>query len=452
MSRPLVVALFFTLKLVLWNFQQHLLPPQFWIFMDPGFCGLDFGTTNSAIGVQRESAFELVRLEGSNTHMPSAILFDKESGQILMGQSARDMFMQGSDGRLIQSLKTVLGSSTMDYYTHIAGFEYTFMDIIGLMLKYMKNKAEEQVGREIESVVLGRPVFYVDGDPERDKVAQDCMEEIAKNQGFKNVGFQFEPIAAALDYEKTISEEKRVLVVDIGGGTADFSVVNLVPYRGAIAQKSEILANNGIHIGGNIFDTRLSLNKVMPALGMDSIYLNASGRKIGIPSAEFFDLAYWHRIALLKNSELLSDWRGILKRSFSPKILQRFLTVLENEMGYYLYTVVEESKKALTSHDHMTADLGFIEKGFEIEFHPVNLKKAIREEVMRLESMVQDTIKDSGLELDQIDSLYYVGGSTSIPYIRQRIQTLVPDAESVNGDIFGGVAKGLTIDAAKRFG
>jgi len=415
------------------------------------YCGLDFGTTNSAIGIQKRSEIELVTLEDNNTYMPSAILFEKESGQILMGQSARDLFMQESEGRLIQSLKTILGSSTMDYYTQISGFEYTFMDIIGLMIKHMKTKAEEQGGLEIESVILGRPVYYVDDDPARDKIAQDCMEEIAKNQGFKHVEFQYEPIAAALDYEKGITEEKTVLVADIGGGTADFSVVILYPSVNQSDRKAKILANNGAHIGGNNFDARLSLNRVMPELGMYTTYLNTSNRKINIPTSEFFDLAYWHRINLLKNREILSDWRYILQRSFEPELLQRFVTVLENELGYLLYHVVEESKKELTYQQQIEVDLGFIEKELMLQFQLENLHQAIREDVDRLESIVNQTIKDSGLRKEHFDALYYIGGSTNIPYIRQRIEHLLPNAEPVNGDIFGGVAKGLTIDAAGKF-
>jgi len=368
-----------------------------------------------------------------------------------MGQSARDLFMQESEGRLIQSLKTILGSSTMDYYTQISGFEYTFMDIIGLMIKHMKTKAEEQGGLEIESVILGRPVYYVDDDPARDKIAQDCMEEIAKNQGFKHVEFQYEPIAAALDYEKGITEEKTVLVADIGGGTADFSVVILYPSVNQSDRKAKILANNGAHIGGNNFDARLSLNRVMPELGMYTTYLNTSNRKINIPTSEFFDLAYWHRINLLKNREILSDWRYILQRSFEPELLQRFVTVLENELGYLLYHVVEESKKELTYQQQIEVDLGFIEKELMLQFQLENLHQAIREDVDRLESIVNQTIKDSGLRKEHFDALYYIGGSTNIPYIRQRIEHLLPNAEPVNGDIFGGVAKGLTIDAAGKF-
>ena len=419
--------------------------------MNRNFCGLDFGTTNSSIGIQRDLNLELVTLEGENDYMPSAILFDNESGQILMGQSAKDHFMQSGEGRLMQSLKTVLGSSTIDYYTNISGFDYTFMDIIGLMIGHMKTRAEERADCEIDRVLLGRPVFYVDNDPERDKSAQDCMADIARSQGFKHVEFQYEPIAAAMDYEKSITREKAVLVADIGGGTADFSIVIMSPVSTRSDRRAKILANNGIHIGGNDFDTRLSLNRVMPELGMHTTYLNTSNRKINIPTGEFFDLAFWHRINLLKNTEVLSDWRYILKRSYEPEVLHRFVTVLEDELGYLLYQTVENSKIKLTSNERVLVDLGFIENGFEIEFQIGNLHQAITEDVDRLETIIHQTIKDAGLKSEQIEALYYVGGSTNIPFIRQRIEALVAGAEPVNGDIFGGVAKGLTIDAAQRF-
>jgi hypothetical chaperone protein len=72
-------------------------------------------------------------------------------------------------------------------------------------------------------VVLGRPVFFVDDDPAADQEAEDTLADVARKIGFKDVSFQYEPIAAAFDYESTIEKEELVLIVDIGGGTSDFS-------------------------------------------------------------------------------------------------------------------------------------------------------------------------------------------------------------------------------------
>ena len=119
------------------------------------------------------------------------------------------------------------------------------------------------------------------------------MLQAAQAVGFEEVSFQLEPIAAALDYERRLSAESTVLVVDVGGGTSDFTVVRLGPKR--IQQrnrKEDVLATSGVHIGGTDFDHQLSLELVMPLLGYG--HLGPQGREV--PSRVFFELSTWHLI------------------------------------------------------------------------------------------------------------------------------------------------------------
>ncbi|MCP4756456.1 MAG: Hsp70 family protein [Proteobacteria bacterium] len=415
------------------------------------FCGLDFGTTNSAVGVGNNGGIELVSLEGENKFIPSAVFFDYESGEILVGQIAKDMFMQEIDGRLLTSLKTILGTSTMEYMTSINGMYFNFMDIIGIVIKYIKNKMEERFGHEIDSVVLGRPVFFVDEDREKDGIAQSRLEQVARDQGFKHIEFQYEPVAAALDYESSIGQDRIALVVDIGGGTSDFSIVRLSPVNKGYDRHSDILANTGIHIGGNGFDRLLSIKDVMPELGMFSSYRDVSGETMAVPKSDFHDLATWHRINRLYDDEILRNWKFIFKCTDRPEMLRRFLTVLEYGLGHKLCQRVEESKKTLSLDDRATADMDFIERDFKLEFCLESFNEVIAGDVDRLERIVEETIKDSGLKNHQIDTVFYTGGSTNIPYIRDRIRHLTPGAEFVQGDTFGSVATGLTIDARQKF-
>jgi hypothetical chaperone protein len=97
----------------------------------------------------------------------------------------------------------------------------------------LKHRAERAAGREFSSAVFGRPVHFIDDNPVHDQLAQDTLEQIARSVGYKDVAFQFEPIAAAFDYESQISREELVLIADIGGGTSDFSLLRLSPQRAA---------------------------------------------------------------------------------------------------------------------------------------------------------------------------------------------------------------------------
>ena len=158
----------------------------------------------------------------------------------------------------------------------------------------MKRRAEQATGREFRHVVHGRPVHFVDNAPEADRKAEETLRAIAREIGFDEVTFQFEPIAAALDYERQIAAEEIALIADIGGGTSDFSIVRLGPRVTArpIAP-ADILANDGVRIGGTDFDRQLSLGVVMPLLGFGSAMKRAG---LDVPSSYFHDLATWSNI------------------------------------------------------------------------------------------------------------------------------------------------------------
>src|SRR5450830_2117089 len=170
-----------------------------------------------------------------------------------------------------------------------------FTDLLALFIGQLKSRAETAAGREFEEVVLGRPVFFVDDDPMADQEAENTLVDVARKIGFKDISFQYEPIAAAFDYESTIEREELVLIADIGGGTSDFSLVRLSPQRAANSERrDDILATGGVHIGGTDFDKYLSLSSVMPMLGLGSRLRNNSE----VPSSYYFNLATWHTINL----------------------------------------------------------------------------------------------------------------------------------------------------------
>jgi hypothetical chaperone protein len=177
----------------------------------------------------------------------------------------------------------------------------TFGEIIGLFIGHLKQAAEAQIGAEINAVVIGRPVFFVDGDPEADRAAQAALEAAARAHRFSHVEFQFEPVAAALDYEQTCQSEELALVIDAGGGTSDFSLVRVSPEGAAKSSRdSDVLASHGVHIGGTDFDRALNLRAAMPTLGHGSLISSAFGldQVRSAPAHHFAELATWHRINL----------------------------------------------------------------------------------------------------------------------------------------------------------
>ncbi|RYG11348.1 MAG: Hsp70 family protein, partial [Burkholderiales bacterium] len=261
-----------------------------------GACGIDFGTSNSTAACARADApgqVGLLPLEGGKPTLPSVVFFHAEDAHISYGRAALADYLAGDEGRLMRSLKSLLGTSLIDEQTEVAGRALPFRELLAQFIGELKRRAEHAAGRSFSRAVLGRPVFFVDGDSAADRQAEDTLAGIARAVGFQEIAFQYEPIAAAFDYESQVTREELVLVVDIGGGTSDFALVRLSP-GGAqkVDRKDDILASGGVHIGGTDFDKSLSLASVMPMLGLGSALKSG----LLMPSAPYFNLATWHTI------------------------------------------------------------------------------------------------------------------------------------------------------------
>src|SRR5690606_1738799 len=256
-------------------------------------CGIDFGTSNSTVGWLRPDADALIALEDGKITLPSVLFFNAEERRPAYGRQALHEYLEGYEGRLLRSLKSLLGSKLLKSQTAILGSALPFKQIRGIFLGELKRRAEAFAERPFEQAVLGRPVFFVDDDPVADREAQDTLVEVARTLGFSEVSFQYEPIAAAFDYESSISREELVLIVDIGGGTSDFSLVRLAPERREVAERqADILATGGVHIGGTDFDKQLSLAGVMPLFG----YGSRMKSDAPMPTSTHLNLATWHTI------------------------------------------------------------------------------------------------------------------------------------------------------------
>lgn len=417
--------------------------------MRPASGGIDFGTSNSTVGVVEGGAAQLLELEAANATLPSALFFNFEDDSVAIGRQAVDLYTQGVDGRLLRALKSVLGSSLIHERTRIKKRSLPFGDIIGLFIAGLKAKLDAHHGTSVEHVVLGRPVRFVDDDMTADRSAQHELERAARAQGFKHVEFQYEPIAAALDYERSATREEIALIVDMGGGTSDFSVVRVSPERARkIDRSADILANDGIHIGGTDFDRLLSIANVMPQLG----YLTPTkDGKRNLPAAYFVDLATWHRIHRLYTPKALLDLRQIRYEAAKPELVDLFIELIEHRLGHLLATRVEQAKIELTENDVATLRLQLSAALLEVGFARRQMEETLQHEIDRVVATVRQTIAASGITAEDITVVFLTGGSTAIPLARRSILSLVPQATVVQGDAFGSVGIGLALDADRKF-
>ncbi len=417
--------------------------------MRPAFGGIDFGTSNSTVGVIENGRPRLVALEGENVTLPSAIFFNFEDNQTALGRRAIGEYTDGAEGRLMRALKSVLGSSLVHEKTRIKARYIAFTDIVGMFVGHLKDRLENHVGEPVENVVLGRPVQFVDDNPEADAAAQSELEKAARAQGFKHIDFQFEPIAAALDYERTVTREELALIVDMGGGTSDFSIVRVSPERAASSdRKADILANRGVHIGGTDFDRLLSIAHVMPELG----YLTPTkDGKRNLPAGYFIDLATWQRINLLYTPKAKLDLRQIRFEAQRPDLIDRMIEVVDQRFGHALATKVEKAKIELTDAAEAAIDVALPGAKFTASLTRQGLEDTIRTAVERVTATVADTLAEAQVGAKDVTAVFLTGGSTAIPLARESILALVPGAKIVQGDAFGSVGLGLALDAQRKF-
>src|SRR5215475_9792531 len=183
-------------------------------------CGIDFGTSNSSIGVCDAAGPRLLPIQRDATSVPTALFFSLDDNSTTFGHEALERYLTREPGRYLRAIKSVLGTKLFEERTQVKRRYYAFGDIIAAFLRFLRTTAGERLGAPPTSVVLGRPAFFVDDDSEADAAAERQLEAAARAAGFDNIVFQFEPIAAALDYEQRVNAEQVALVADIGGGTS----------------------------------------------------------------------------------------------------------------------------------------------------------------------------------------------------------------------------------------
>jgi hypothetical chaperone protein len=412
-----------------------------------GTLGIDFGTSNSAMAwADAQGLARLIPLEGEAVAMPTAVFYNSETLHTHFGRDAVTQYLEGTEGRLMRSLKSLLGSPLLQETTVINHQQVSFLDIIATFLAALRGRATQTLGATPLRVVMGRPVHFVDDDPERDALAQASLLQAAHAVGFEEVSFQLEPIAAALDYERRLTTESTVLVVDLGGGTSDFTVVRLGPERVAQAARmnsdrmQDVLATTGVHIGGTDFDQKLSLEQVMPLLG----YRHLGPDQREVPSRMFFDLSTWHLINWLYTQRALSQAKALRTNYSDEQLHRRLMNVLTHRHGHHIAHEVEQAKIRCSQLDgDATVDLSYVEPGLSAPMGAADMREHLATLLARTVACARECVQRASLGNGSLDAIYLTGGSSALRPFQQALQTEFAGVPLVEGDLFGGVASGL---------
>lgn len=411
--------------------------------------GIDFGTSNSAAAlIGPDGQMHTMVLDGTRSEMPTALFFASETHTVLFGSEAMQAYLNGTEGRLLRSLKSLLGSRLMDEYTAVNHQSVKFFDIVVLFFKELKRRCEAQVGQPLTRAMLGRPVHFVDDDAERDALAQETLGRAAIDAGFTDIAFQLEPIAAALDFEQRVQGETTALVVDIGGGTSDFTVIRLNPARSALSDRSaDILATTGVHIGGTDFDRLLDLATVMPLLGYR--HIGTGGRPV--PSSVFFDLCTWHLIHQAYTRKAMHFAKELWTDYADRSLHARLMDALEGQHGHRMLAQVEAAKIACSiSGEDALVDLDFLGHGPSEHLGATvtvpTMAETLQQALNQVVECAQLCVQRSGLT--SVDAVYLTGGSSALRPLVDALRGAMPAATLVEGNRFGGVAAGLAVAGA----
>ena len=411
------------------------------------FCGIDFGTSNSTLALADAEKAWLMPVEDSDVTIPSAVFWHSE-GPPAFGRAAVSAYVDGEDGRLLRGLKSTLGSALIDERTAVGARSVSFKAVLTAFFRHLRETLEAQTG-PLSQVVLGRPVHFVDDDTAADLRAQNVLEDIAKSLGFREVAFQYEPIAAALHYEQSVTAEDLVLIVDVGGGTSDFSVVRVSPTRARAPDRSEdILGNAGVRVGGTDFDRALSLAELMPHLGFLATTRQGRGT---MPRHYYLDLATWHRINTLYTQRVASDLKAMLHEIDRPDLLRRLIHVTRQRQGHALAMAVEAAKIALSDAEVARLEVSALTGGPNPLAKRARFEEVIAPALGRISGAIGQVLTDAGLTPDRIGTVFMTGGSSSLPALHACVAVALPSARIATGDMLGSVGTGLALEARRRF-
>ncbi|MEM7213555.1 MAG: Hsp70 family protein [Pseudomonadota bacterium] len=406
--------------------------------------GVDFGTSNSAAGYLHEGKPRLIEVAPGRTTLPTTFFFDFDTHETLIGDPANDALLDGAEGRFMRALKRVLGTSLMHEKRQLLNERVTFVDIIGKFLRFLKEQAEVESGRTFDRVLSGRPVVFHGTDDAREAQAEADLKACYLQAGFTEVDFMAEPQAAAIANGALDQSGTMGLIVDIGGGTSDFSL-----FRSG-NDGVTILANHGVRIGGTDFDRAISIARVMPLLGKGTTLRKLYGKgTTSVPVAIYNDLATWEKIPFLYTPLNRRDAREMVQLAHEPEKMRRLLTVLDRELGHDVAFAVEHAKiHANSKAEHSEILLDQIEQSLSAPLGSEDFKTILLSHAEMLRIGADETLRLAGTSAETVDRVIYVGGSSLLSIVTETLKGQFPTAEHSFAEVFTAVADGLAIAAA----
>ncbi len=445
------------------------------------FVGFDYGSSNCAMGVLNEERVQLIPLEQGKHYLPSTLYthhsalvvdfvaqhlqgsehehayktarqpllntlpriksdLDLQAGDdtLFIGREAINEYVQfPEEGYFVKSPKSFFGATGLKQ-----GQINFFEDIATAMILKIKQRAELSLGYTLSQTVIGRPVnFQAVGGEQSNQQAVGILTRAANRAGFKDVEFIYEPLAAGIDYESDLTQDQKVLVIDIGGGTSDCSFVQMGPsFRNKQQRDADFLAHSGKRVGGNDLDIALSYHGLMPLLGLGSTFKSG----LPLPNQPFWQACKINDVNLQSQFYSAQHYRELsaqLRDVSAPELYKRLIHLQQNKQGHQLVQQAEAAKIALTSANSFNCDLAFLDNSLSKDISVADLALAVDDSISQIVTLAKQAITDANTTPDVI---YLTGGSAQSPLIKAALSEHLGNIKMVNGDHFGSVTAGLT--------
>ncbi|MBI1309462.1 MAG: Hsp70 family protein [Proteobacteria bacterium] len=418
------------------------------------FAAIDFGTSNSTVGILQHGAPLLLQPNPGHSTAPTAVFFPFEkNAPTHFGHAAVQAYLAEDPGRFMRGLKGVLGSSLFAETTQGRNQRLNFSTIIATYLQWLLAAATQHLGQAPTHLALGRPVHFHTQDLAADALAETQLRSVVQSLGIHHLALVPEPLAAAYHYESTLTQNQCVLVVDIGGGTTDLTAIRLGPsHAGSANRAADILATHGLRLGGTDIDKLFAMAHVMPLFGLGSALTGAAGEKgLTVPAAYYHMLTTWHRIHRLYEKEQLAEVRTVEREAAEPAKLARLIRLLSHHHGHRLMFTVEDSKIALSENAQTTLALTWLEQNLALPLTQTQLESAIEGWRSNLAAAIAETLARANLTAAQLSAVFLTGGPSAMPLVQTTVRQQLPATPLIQGDQLTSVGHGLTLAASRLF-
>ncbi|WP_201859631.1 Hsp70 family protein [Microvirga soli] len=413
--------------------------------------GIDFGTSNTVVAIAGpDGHVEALTFEHGGeslkVYVTALCFWDERHGNGLRtevegGPWAIEQFLEGLHAhRFIQSFKTFAASATFKE-TRIFRERYGFEDLLSAFLRTLARHGGSRLDWGARNVVIGRPVQFAGYNPDDDLAMQRYRAAFGR-LGADHAQYVYEPVGAAFFYARQLDHDATVLVADFGGGTSDFSVMRFSRKGGAL--RAEPLGHAGIGLAGDAFDYRIVDRVVSPRLGKGGLY-RSMGKILSIPNHYYANFARWNQLAMMKGSGDLKELRELARAALEPEPLEKFIDIIEYDLGFALYRAVSSAKVALSSQEE--TDFHFQGEGVDVQARitRADFEGWIAEDVQKIAGTVDEALTKAGVKPEQIERVFLTGGTSFVPAIRRLFVERFGENCLTSADQFESIAYGLAL-------